>query len=192
MDTPQALEVFSGSARLAKALAAVGFASQGLDYGGNKDTPQHKTIQVDVGTKEGQDLFWHIVATRNVKFVHVAPPCGTASRVREIRRSSGPNPPPLRSNDYPDGLPGLSPTEAQRVQKANELYEFVASACLKLSSLGISWTAENPANSLMWRTTASTKAYAELQSLAHFSTVQFHMCMHGGERDKLVQVGLAT
>ena len=31
VDTPQAFEVFSGSARLAKALDAVGFASLGID-----------------------------------------------------------------------------------------------------------------------------------------------------------------
>ena len=59
--------MFRGSARLAKALAAVGFASLGIDYGGNKDTPQYKTIQIDLGTTEGQDLFGHIISWIIVK-----------------------------------------------------------------------------------------------------------------------------
>ena len=36
--------------------------------------------------------------------VHLAPPCGTASRATEIKRRRGPNPPPLRSEARPDGL----------------------------------------------------------------------------------------
>ena len=55
--------------------------------------------------------------------VWVAPPCGTAYRAREIRRG-GPHgrPKPLRSDRYPEGIPGLAGVAAAKVTAANELY----------------------------------------------------------------------
>ena len=46
----------------------------------------------------------------------------------------------------------LSEGDAERVMKANILYEFVAKTCRELSLEGISWSIENPANSLFWKT----------------------------------------
>lgn len=58
--------------------------------------------------KEGDQLqFWDLIREGRVKYVHFAPPCGTASRAREIRRK-GCDPKPLRSDEEPDGLPHLT------------------------------------------------------------------------------------
>ena len=49
----------------------------------------------------------------NATALHLAPPCGTSSRARELPNG----PPPLRSLEFPDGLPSLSGLDALRVSK---------------------------------------------------------------------------
>ena len=74
--------------------------------------------------------------------VWVAPPCGTAYRAREIRRG-GPHgrPKPLRSDRYPEGIPGLAGVAAAKVTAANELYRH---------EKGKFFVVENPARSHFW------------------------------------------
>ena len=60
-----AFEVFSGSARLAQALATAGFVSIGIDFVHNKDTPRHKTLHIDLSTSEGQKFFWHLIVLKS-------------------------------------------------------------------------------------------------------------------------------
>ena len=80
--------------------------------------------------------------------MHWAPPCGTFSRAREIRRPGAP--PPLRNQRHIKGFPHLRGTNLRGVQSANALVEFVAAQCRALSAKGICWSIENPTNSLMW------------------------------------------
>ena len=99
---PLILELCAGAAGLSAALKEVGFDAVAFDH---KRIPGAKTtIQV---------------APRCVG-CFAAPVCGTASRAREIASVSGP--PPLRSEEEPDGLADLSPSDQLRVQKANALY----------------------------------------------------------------------
>ena len=56
-------------------------------------------------------------------WVHLAPVCGTASRGRDIRRFAN-DPKPLRSNEKPEGLEGLSQRDQERVVLANTLFAF--------------------------------------------------------------------
>lgn len=56
-------------------------------------------------------------------WVHLAPVCGTASRARDIRRFDG-DPAPLRSNDYPEGLPDLTDNDKMGLQLANLLFQY--------------------------------------------------------------------
>ena len=54
--------------------------------------------------------------------------CSTKSRAREIQLhfSDGrPGPKPLRSSEHPEGLPGLNPRDAARVERDNKAAEFV-------------------------------------------------------------------
>ena len=186
-DPPGALEIFCGQALMTKELQRAGFEAIGIDHKGNKDSPLAKTVWLDLATKSGQLQFWDYIRTGRVRYVHFAPPCGTASRAREVRRR-GIDPKPLRSAEFPDGLPNLCGPDRDRVRVANLLYKFTAEAVVRLEERGIAWSIENPSNSWMW----STTWFSELEKLRlsssspfHFSRVSFHMCMWGGKRPKL-------
>ena len=88
----------------------------------------------------------------NVVAVHLGPPCGTSSRARDIRRRSGPDPKPLRSEKWPNGLPHLVGKDLLRVKSANQLYDITAKIYKYCCANGILATVENPARSFMWLT----------------------------------------
>ena len=182
--TTWAIEVFCGSGRLAKALQEFGFNALGVDYSGNKDQPECNMLTIDLLTDAGKLVFWRLVKDNRVKYVHFGPPCGTASKAREIRRVEGPDPKPLRSDTYPNGLLWLSGLDAEKVRKANGLYSFTADSAKKLTSMGISWSIENPRNSYMWDTSWFSELFDWPRHEAKFHKVSFHSCMHGGSRDK--------
>ena len=62
------------------------------------------------------------------------------------------NPPPCRSDKWPDGLPGLTGILADRVRQANDLYAFTGKAIIKAISRGMLVCCENPRNSFAWQT----------------------------------------
>eukprot|EP00973_Karenia_brevis_P017640 2421448-Karenia_brevis.AAC.1 len=101
------IEAFCGCGRLSSFMEDAGFNALGIDYSANKDKPTCTHIYIDLATPSGQAAFWTIIAERKPVFVHFAPPCGTASRAREIRRRVGPDPQPLRSSQYPEGIPSI-------------------------------------------------------------------------------------
>ena len=113
-------------------------------------------------------------------FLHFAPPCGTASRARDIRRTDGYDPPKLRSTCAPDGLPFLTGVLQDRVTAANELYSFTGRLCSECWDRGVLFCVENPWRSYMWDTSHWRSHTASLP-LHH--TV-FQHCMYGGVRDK--------
>ena len=63
-----------------------------------------------------------LICNKACVYVHFAPPCGTSSRARLIQNSERNLPPPLRNDQYPNGLPWLTADQQVRVNKANELY----------------------------------------------------------------------
>ena len=187
----KAYEAFCGAAGLTGSLTKAGFKAIGIDYKGNKDKPKARCIWLDLTRKADQKESLAMVKSKDVAYVHFAPPCGTASRARDRRRfnkdgsPAALDPKPLRSPEHPDGLPNLQPVDEDRVSSANELYRFTAEAVTELSKAGVAWSIENPANSYMW----STEAFIWLRSLADagkfsFKSVLFDSCMHGGERPK--------
>jgi len=185
-EPPVAIEVFNCLGVLGAELKKQGFAVIGIDRKGCKDKPLCRTVWIDLSTRLGQLEFWDIIRKGKVKYVHFAPPCGTASAARNIRRRFI-NPKPLWSLAHPEGLPDLQSTDRLRVDLANELYKFVARAIAKLDDMGISMSDANPSNSLMW----STRGFKEVADKIddtndsfHASWVHFGMCMHGGRRPK--------
>ena len=70
-------------------------------------------------------------------WAHFAPVCGTASRTAEIDTGDPNQPRPLRSNEAPDGLPDLRPSERRRVELANILYDWACAAFLMCVQKGI-------------------------------------------------------
>ena len=188
-----AFEVFCGCARLAAALKEAGFKVFGIDYNQNEDNTATgiQIIWLDLTTEHGVKEFWALVELYKPLFIHFAPPCGTASRARDIRRhftlpdGTTIDPKPLRSDEHPDGIPGLPSSDQQRVDSANKLYKFVAEAAFTLSKRGVAWTIENPAFSRMWLTSWFIQLLRNLGSAAlPFADVSFDHCMHGGRRPK--------
>ena len=101
-----AVEICCGSARLTAALGQAGFEAQGVDHAANKHTPVGSVVVADLTLKAGVAALWEMLARQDLKFVHMAPPCGTASKARDIRlpkslRGSWPEPRPLRSLESP-------------------------------------------------------------------------------------------
>ena len=152
---------------------------QGLLHHPNRPCRQGKRHQIhslDLTSSLGQSLLQSMFQQPGLAWVHWAPPCGTFSRAREIRRPGAP--PPLRNQRHIKGFPHLRGTNLRRVQSANALVEFVAAQCRALSAKGICWSIENPTNSLMW-------SYPDLARAIDAShCVTFDACMHGSRRRK--------
>ena len=117
------IEGFCGCGRLAEEVMKAGVQAVAVDYRENKDKPDPSVeyVWIDVSTQHGLSEFKKLVTERDAGVVSLAPPCGTASMAREIKRGDG-GPPPLRSKEYPDALPSLSGKNAERVAAANALY----------------------------------------------------------------------
>ena len=70
-------------------------------------------VVANLCTHQGVSLLWQWLAQENVVAIFLAPPCGSASRARQIplKRTLGKNshaPLPLRDDLFPNGKPGLS------------------------------------------------------------------------------------
>ena len=180
MTKRKALEIFCGCARLTLALSKEGFEATGVDWAGNKDKTEGRTILVDATTSWGQKKIRGLAL--ECDFVPMAPPCGTASRSRDKRIKFGPDPKPLRSDREPDGFENLKGKNLERVQNANRIYKFVAELVEELDSKGISWSVENPRNSYMWKTRWFQKLFRNKKVKRRWMHTQ--MCMHGSRRNK--------
>ena len=114
-------------------------------------------------------------------FVHVAPPCGAASRARRLIQRRPDDPPPCRSDDFPDGFTSdLSAVLSERVRCAKHLYELagrVVRFCVQHHKLV---SCKNPSRSFMWSTSFWKKHTTDLN--LHESV--FDHCCYGGLRPK--------
>ena len=174
------VEVFSGSGRLTASVRRVGLTeSVGVDHVIAKQCAA-PTVKLDL-TKQCELLF-KILDSPFTAAVHCGPPCGTASRAREIVRS-GPCLKPLRSDVYPDGCPWIYGTDATKVAAANALYSLTADIADLCSRRGILFTVENPARSLFWE----TSLWLRTQPLQLHATF-LHHCMFGSSRRKFTQL----
>ena len=179
VDTLLCLELFAGSCRLSSAIQSVGFQALAID---SRECATFKVLQVDLLQESGRALVLDLIRQRRVWYVHLAPPCATSSQARGIPTPKW-GPVPLRSFDWPDGLPGLNFVDRSRVQSANRLYSFCAEVILACQKMGCFWSVENPAGSHFWNTSPIRLVRRLIpQDIFH---VQFHHCCFGGERMKL-------
>ena len=189
------VEICCGCARLSKECQSKGLRSLGIDWKGCKDKPEGRVIWLDLTIDHGMSELMDILEAnkKSLKVVFMSPPCGTASRAREIRRFKKDargkvlDPKPLRSDDHPDGLPTLYGAGLAKVKAANKLYENMIKLALWSDANKLIWIIENPSNSHMWE----TKHFKELRTLKWqdklqrpYSRCQFQNCMHGGDRPK--------
>ena len=179
---PFFLEICAGSARVTSCLQHLGLKSSfGVDHKRQKNAG--RLLVADLTSEEGQALCWKWIRSPSCIGIFVAPPCGTCSRARGIpvKLKSGktiPGPKPLRSDEFPDGLPSLSGTSLLRVAAANALYKFITDICLYCLNADLTVCIENPRSSIYWRTSF-------FQPLAGLLTFTIHQaCAYGSERPK--------
>lgn len=183
--TAGALELFAGSCKLSKCLKEHGFRACGVDHKRCKNRVG-PCVVMDLTRDSGKQFVLKSLESGQIACVPMAPPCGTASRARErrlpkrLRRLGVPEPKPLRSPEFPLGLPGLTGKDAIRVNLANKCYKTAAAVFRKCLELNIPCFIENPKGSRLWDIPFIKELF---QEPGVFFTV-FHACMHGGSRDK--------
>ena len=74
------IELCSGSAGLSAAFRALGFQVLAIDHGGNRRQPLVPTLSLDLRRDSSWSFVERMVSSRATLLVHIAPPCGTASR----------------------------------------------------------------------------------------------------------------
>ena len=143
------MEVFAGTSRLTACLRQLGLRdSFGVDHVVSNHLAA-PVLQLDLLKPECLKFVEQLILEAACVYVHFAPPCGTASRARFIKRKGRFNPPILRTDDKPNGITGLSPTNEAKVAAANALYEITQRLCRLCHSTGVMYTVENPARSFM-------------------------------------------
>lgn len=152
--------------------------SVGIDHKVGRDV-RCPTIKLDLTKASDAALLWEMLDDPDLIFCHLAPPCGTSSRARDIRRKHGYDPPKVRSVVAPDGLKRLSATLQKRVDFANRLYQLTADICRTCFEKGIYFSVENPWRSYMWMTTM----WNTISDLPCLVSVFSH-CMFGSNRAK--------
>ena len=81
-------------------------------------------------------------------------PCNTMTSARRLDGG----PPPIRTDEYPEGLPNLSPASQRKVDEGNRLCEVTAMAAELCHGSGVAFVIENPARSFLWRQAALRRA----------------------------------
>lgn len=118
-----------------------------------------------------------------VDFICAAMDCSTKSRAREIPRSfddGRPAPRPLRSVEFPEGLPQLSSSEQARVDTDNAATSFILGQIQMLAERGGGSIRENPWRSLHWHL-PQEKA---MMDSGHWRDKRYASCCLMGARSK--------
>ena len=178
------IELFSGTGGLCAEVRRLGLnSSVGVDAHVSKQV-KSPVIRIDLTSEHGLLLVWRMLEQHNVVAVHLGPPCGTSSRARDKRRKSGPDPKPLRSEKFPNGLPHLVGTDLLRVRSANQLYDITARIYEYCCANGIFATVENPARSYMWL----TDPFSNIHKRNRRCSAILHHCMFGSKRKKATKL----
>ena len=182
------LELFAGTARLTRSFKRKGFKGLAFDKSSKRAEGQN-VLEFDVSNLEEVNSLLRFIKARakQIALVHMAPPCGTASRARGkrlrfLKALNIKEPKPLRDDHHPDGYPWLKGTDKLRTEAANLLYETTVLIAQVAIECNIAITIENPANSLMWKTSPFKSLFHSFPQLKY---ITFHNCAHGGSRDKL-------
>ena len=77
---PLVIELCCGTALLSSVAQEAGYAVLPIDWGHNKHKPYVRALQMDLRSPSTWAFLRHVCETRPIAWIHVAPPCGTASR----------------------------------------------------------------------------------------------------------------
>ena len=176
---PVFIEACAGCGILSQTAKARGFKVLPIDCARNRHHAKCKIYELDLSQPHAIELLKRICCDMDVICVHIALPCGTCSKARGIPLPDGsPGPAPLRSWSHLYGLPGISGTDAIKLEAANRLYIAIAEFIEFLESEGIPWTVENPGNSWLWELPCMA------WPIANASFYHLHACAYGGLRKK--------
>lgn len=181
---PFMLELFCGTAGVCARFRLLGGRALGIDHHLKRGKLKHAAVKLDLTETWVQELIEREIRSGRVAAVHIGPPCGTASKARNIpvrkklRRAGPPNPKPLRSAKFPEGFPWLKGISKAKVCSANALYEFSSRIALICDECQIPFSIENPENSLMWE----TKFMKPLKDRFFFNVVD--ACEYGSSHKK--------
>ena len=109
-------------------------------------------LRLDLLESEHVQLVLSLIDSPFCVCIYLAPPCGTASRAREIFRCGESLLPPARRDANPNGLPSLSGDFKFRVDKANTLYAAAGRIFAHCIRQGKMVYCENPGHSYFWET----------------------------------------
>ena len=115
------IELCCGSAGRTSALFKAGFSFMAVDHKHNKHRPAVPVLALDLRSSHLWAFLERICETRQVFFIRAGPPCGTASRAREIPMPGSGYTCQLRSETHPMGLPNVSASDAEKVASANAI-----------------------------------------------------------------------
>ena len=79
------LEICAGSAALSAALRSKGLRVLPVDHSKNRHRQRVSCMQLDITSVDAWAVIEHILLAEQLVYVHLAPPCGTATRARERR-----------------------------------------------------------------------------------------------------------
>ena len=174
---PWCVEIFSGTARLTRAFQAVGLLClPPIDITVCEMVPQ----PFDVVDVDRWAFFMQLVYMGAICYAHFGTPCNTFSAAR---KDDG-GPPPLRSFDWPDGLPHLAGDLFIAVFQGNLFRDRTIEACLILSLLGFDFSIENPLGSLIW----ATPSFKSFMVATRAFSVDFDQCAFGAPSMKPTRV----
>ena len=188
---PLFVELFAGKGAFSKAALQAGLRVVSIDH--EVVQPFAPMVILDLTSNSGTRILWDVLETPGLAAVHLGLPCGTSSRARELpipaalKRAGVPEPPPLRSANFPLGIPGLAPHHQRRVDSANLLYKLAIEIVLWCDLHGVIISMENPANSWLWAALvalALQHSAAAARALGRLQKILFHACCHGSTRRK--------
>ena len=150
------IEVYAGTARLWKAVRDKGFQIMPVDRSADRSNKVHIAIYDLAVPSQCQAQLSFIDEHKDYTcWIHFAPACGTASKAREralpgLEKQGYKIPQPLRSEQYPLGVPGLSSWDKEKVELANQMYDSTSIIIRFAVARNIQCSIENPTNSLFW------------------------------------------
>ena len=186
LDEIMVLEIFAGTARLTRAVKDLGMAAMAVD----KDNSRAQSVHVacyDLNEPDQLQALCDFVERHHhqILWAHFAPSCGTASRARgrplpKLAKMGIKVPQPLRSDQKPLGLDGLTGIDKIKAETANITYESTCVLIRLCHRFNIAVSVENPENSLFWKIPQIVELMTELKG---YMTL-FDNCCHGGTRKK--------
>ena len=180
------IELCAGSAGLSSSLKKTGFQVLPVDHKANRHNSRVACTCIDLSHPSAFSILRAVIDNSILVYTHSAPPCGTASKARErpiskqLLAQGAPAPRPLRSTEFPEGMPGLTENEQARVDSANKIYKLISDIILYLIFRGVLFSVENPLSSYFWL----CARMPEIRAKPEVESNPFQSCMQGGERDK--------